>query len=722
MSVATTGGYTARCNWTWSRVLLSGVLFLIAGLYLAVIADGKATLREFWFPVFLYLFPVLALVLRPQAPGVQVFTALFASLSVLFFEVFTEPLYMRQAPEWINRLVEYLSQSLMLLFPFTFVHFSLVFPAVGQWPERRVRRALLFIYVPLGTLLVLYAVALLAGADYKPLDSALIVVFPAGFLLGLAIFVRSYLYSLTSAEKNRLRVMLAGCLAGGLPIIFANMAGLHELADVARLLLPLFPLSLALAVLKEDFAEPGPIVEKVLRVSMVAAGGVSTFFLASLLLSLILDLPDRSLWLFSLLASLAMVVPLVRWSGSYVGSHFRLPLPEEWAPAAPRSASFEPISPNPYIVGNPVRTTEMFFGRADDFQFIRTKLEGQRQGCIVLLCGQRRAGKTSILYQVLNRRLGPDLLPVFLDMQELIVQNDREFVRALAVRIGRALEAQINPDVLSPASEIDDYLQFSAFLDQTMGAIGNSRLLLLFDEYELMGEKVREGRLSAELGDYLNSMLEKHARLDMVFTGSRPLDADPAFSRLLGKSFYREISFLALPDAVNLICSPVQGRVFYESQAISDLLLLTRGHPFFIQLLCQLLVELLNESHRTTVTRELVAEAVARVLESPPPQFLYTWSGYSREEKLVLAGLGTLLKRPASYLPADRLTRLIMTLPRQHRKELDSVEIRIILEDLRRKGALDRDQDRYGFTMDLLRRYIKAEHTVWSVLGEKTDH
>jgi hypothetical protein len=134
--------------------------------------------------------------------------------------------------------------------------------------------------------------------------------------------------------------------------------------------------------------------------------------------------------------------------------------------------------------------------------------------------------------------------------------------------------------------------------------------------------------------------------------------------------------------------------------------------------LCQLLVEIINESRRTTVTRDLVAEAVTRVLDSPPPQLLYTWSGYSREERLVLAALATLLKRPGSYLPADRLTRLVLTLPQQHRRGLDSVEIRVVLENLRRKGTLDRDQDRYGFTMDLQRRYIKAEHTVWSVLGE----
>ncbi len=720
MDVADAGEYTAGSNRRWSRILLIGLLLLIGGLYLGVIRDSEVTYRDFWFPVLLILFAFLALLLRPRVAGVEVMAALLASLSVLFFENSATPLRFNEVPDSVNRVVEFLSQSLILLFPFAFVHFSLIFPAIVQRHERSIVR-LLFIYVPWAAILGLFGVALMSGPDYGTLDNKYVVfLFVLGFLVGFGIFVRNFVCSLTATEKNRLRVMLIGCLAGGLPSILAIFAGLKELEYLAQLLLPLFPLSLGVAVLKEDFAEPGPIVQKALRISMIVAGGVSTFYLASFLLSFIFaDLPDRSLWLFSLLASLVMIVPLVRWSGSYLGTHFRLHLANHGGSKATCLTAFEPISPNPYIVGNPVRTPEMFFGRAEDFEFIRTKLEGQRQGCVILLCGERRAGKTSILYQILNHRLGPDLLPVFLDMQELVVQDDREFVNGLATRVRRGLEEQGTPSISSFASGAQDYLQLSEFLAQIMKTIGNRRLLLLFDEYELIGEKVRDGRLSPEVGDFLNSMLERHSRLNMVFTGSRSLDADPTFNRLLGKSSYREISFLALPDAVNLICSPLEGRVSFDRQAISDLLLLTSGHPFFVQLLCQLLVELLNESRKTTVTRDLVAEAIARVLDSPPPQLLYKWSGYSHGEKLVLAGLGTLLKRPGSYLPADRLKRLILSLPANHRKELDSVSIRIILEDLRRKGTLDRDQDRYGFTMDLLRRYFQAEHTVWSVLGEK---
>ena len=46
----------------------------------------------------------------------------------------------------------------------------------------------------------------------------------------------------------------------------------------------------------------------------------------------------------------------------------------------------------------------MFFGREDVFDFIKTHLQGQHEKNIIVLRGQRRTGKTSILYQ-LNHRL-----------------------------------------------------------------------------------------------------------------------------------------------------------------------------------------------------------------------------------------------------------------------------------------------------------------------------
>ena len=73
--------------------------------------------------------------------------------------------------------------------------------------------------------------------------------------------------------------------------------------------------------------------------------------------------------------------------------------------------TFTPIA-NPYIVGNPIKTAEMFFGRQDDFDFIKRKLESGDKSYIIVLCGERRSGKTSILFQILSGRLGKNFIPI----------------------------------------------------------------------------------------------------------------------------------------------------------------------------------------------------------------------------------------------------------------------------------------------------------------------
>jgi hypothetical protein len=145
---------------------------------------------------------------------------------------------------------------------------------------------------------------------------------------------------------------------------------------------------------------------------------------------------------------------------------------------------------------------------------------------------------------------------------------------------------------------------------------------------------------------------------------------------------------------------------------------LTRGQPFFTQLLCQTMVEVLNEQRAGRVDRDIVQQVVARVLENPPPQLIYQWNSFSASEKMLLSALAALLKTPASYASWEHLDRSIQSLPREHREGLDTTRNRMLLESLRLGDVLDRDQNRYRFTMDLMRRWIQDEHNIWNVLNE----
>ena len=70
---------------------------------------------------------------------------------------------------------------------------------------------------------------------------------------------------------------------------------------------------------------------------------------------------------------------------------------------------------NPYIVGSPIGQPLGFFGRANIFEAIEEDLIGTDRHPIVLY-GQRRIGKTSILRQLQRRLASQQYLPVYFDL------------------------------------------------------------------------------------------------------------------------------------------------------------------------------------------------------------------------------------------------------------------------------------------------------------------
>jgi len=103
------------------------------------------------------------------------------------------------------------------------------------------------------------------------------------------------------------------------------------------------------------------------------------------------------------------------------------------------------------------------------------------------------------------------------------------------------------------------------------------------------------------------------------------------------------------------------------------------------------------------------------------PQLLYQWSGLSGSEQLVLSSLATLLRTDHDYASSERVGQVVESLPEDYRQGLDLIQTRVRMEQLRTLKILDRDQTRYRFTMDLIRRWVKTEQSVWNVLGRVPD-
>lgn len=301
--------------------------------------------------------------------------------------------------------------------------------------------------------------------------------------------------------------------------------------------------------------------------------------------------------------------------------------------------------PNPYVVGTPLEAgSPLFFGREDVVAFIEENLAAQHRNNLVLI-GQRRTGKTSLLKQ-LPVRLGDDCLSVYLDGQALGLDPGLpNFFLALATEIAFALEDR-GFDI--PFPEYDNFVESPTaaferrFLTSVREVIGRRHLLIMFDEFEELQTAVEHGNLPSKIFGFLRHLIQHVDNLSVIFCGTHRLEelASDYWSVLFNISLYRQIAYLEQAEALRLIQEPVaEYHMQYDDLALDKMWQVTAGHPYFLQLLCHSLVNQHNRTERSYVTVRDVNDALDEILASGEAHFMYLWTDAKAEERLVLAAL-----------------------------------------------------------------------------------
>lgn len=377
---------------------------------------------------------------------------------------------------------------------------------------------------------------------------------------------------------------------------------------------------------------------------------------------------------------------------------------------------------NPYIVGNPIHGREMFFGREDDFQFLQTQFGGDATNKLVVFSGGRRSGKTSILFQVLDGRLGNRYLPVLFDMQlRAGVSSDEELFVSLAAAARNAAGCRPDPQDTLPApvpapaaaswaaAEIVDQM-----FDDVEQVHPEKVLLFLFDEYELIESKIIDGTLTALTVRLLAGILESNHRVCFIFAGSTaiPSRAD-CWRPLLAKSLHRRISYLSVSDTRRLITEPLKDAIGFPEGVVSKIYRLTAGQPFFVQVVCQNLIDVLIEENRVNPMEKDVDRVVDYTIDNPLPHMIYTWRSQPDAVKQILSAVATKLKTGRGWVDPLSANRFM-------RRSLPTLRLTVsgahaMLEEAYHLDFLEKDRERYRYKMDLLRLWIAREHSIWSL-------
>lgn len=376
--------------------------------------------------------------------------------------------------------------------------------------------------------------------------------------------------------------------------------------------------------------------------------------------------------------------------------------------------------PNPY--GPMVASGERFYGRKTECQRVSDLLYNAAQNTTILLWGQRRIGKTSLMLH-LREQLHGDLLPVYIDVQGLTESSTAQFLHRLMNQIAAALkgnEAERDLEITVPALNRvrrDPLSYFDTFIDLVQQIAPRHLLVVMLDEFQCLAS-LREEIVSREA---IFGRLRSHAqhgrgiRFILGGGGQRSqLLSQGNIASLFHIAYDEHVGCLEREDASRLVKNGLTKVGKITPHAIEMLLDLTAGHPYYLQLLCFMLYEQALEQNET-ITADLVAQYVRKWLErADSGRFQHLWEGkteeHARHNKAILSAIAEYTLQHVQIDYGQLAGVLGSRLPERILVQA--------LSDLSDLGILEHDHTSYRMKIGLFARWLRQHWPLEIALKE----
>ena len=362
---------------------------------------------------------------------------------------------------------------------------------------------------------------------------------------------------------------------------------------------------------------------------------------------------------------------------------------------------------NPYVIGVPLtEQQEIFVGRTDISARIEQLLLDRRRPPL-LLYGQRRTGKTSLLNN-LGRLLPSTIVPLFVDLQGPVsLANDHAgFIYNLTRGMILSAEKQRGltfPHLPREELAIDPFTCFDEWLDKVEKVLGANTALLALDEFEALDAALAKGCFdeTAVLG-MLRHLIQHRSRFKVLIAGSHNLDEVQRWASYLINVQVLRLSYLKEDEAQQLIEHPIKDFTLrYQSEASRRVLDLTHCHPYLVQLLCAEIVALKNEQDPSIRRLACLADVEAAVPEALSHGSLF-FADIERNQ-VDAEGL-SLLRFIASCGENAVVSQDVLT--RQFSNNLEQA----LLPPMKRE-ILEQVDSGYRFQVELIRRWFVRQGT-----------
>ncbi|MEM9005024.1 MAG: ATP-binding protein, partial [Cyanobacteria bacterium P01_F01_bin.86] len=358
---------------------------------------------------------------------------------------------------------------------------------------------------------------------------------------------------------------------------------------------------------------------------------------------------------------------------------------------------------SPYVTGVPLNEQQsIFIGRADISDRIEQLIRDRRSPPL-LLYGQRRMGKTSLLYN-LGRLLPNRIILLFVDLQGIVASASSHagFLYALSRDMVQAAQAC---SIVLPARTLADFatepfIVFNDWLDELEMALGDNTALLALDEFEKLESAFTKERLDAEwvLG-LLRNLIQHRPRFKVMLSGAHTLEEFQRWSSYLINVKVIKVSYLNADEARQLIEHPVPNFALkYTPEASQRVLDITRGHPFLINQLCEEIIAYKNEQDPHQRRLACLEDIEAAIPEALDHGMLF----FSDIQTNQVSSMGLEILRAIAQQGENaplRFTDLARQVP-----ALEAAAMHRLLQ----RDLLEETPDGYRFQVELIRRWFAA--------------
>lgn len=294
---------------------------------------------------------------------------------------------------------------------------------------------------------------------------------------------------------------------------------------------------------------------------------------------------------------------------------------------------------NPYLNRTMIKAPAEFYGRQRELQKIFARIDSPRPQSVAIV-GERRIGKSSLLYQAYLGGQGPAGVPdpnrwfaVFLDLSARKDYAVSQVFQTIFSQLGQAFDIPPGKDTST------GYDQFQAVVKQL--ETRNRRLVIFFDEFEAIASNPNIPTATVtEFLAFLRGIANSgpvayvtSSQVDLQELGhSGEIKESPFFN------IFTRISLgpLHTDEALRLITEPSAAAGRDLAPYASVVFEWAGTHPYFVQIAC---AALFDQHDGREITSAGLQDAHDEFSEQAEDQFQYIWLRLTEDERLVMRAL-----------------------------------------------------------------------------------